>query len=405
MSPTLEIEGTEATAAEPAGLWGRAFRPFFLGGAAFAALTVPVWTGVWLGALPAPGWLPSFWWHGHEMVFGFVAAAIAGFLLTAAPVWSGGPALCGAPLAALFVLWLAGRLAFAAAGAMPAGLLAAVDLAFLPAVGVAAWRTLAGSGQRRNQALLAVLAVLTVANAVVHAEALGLAAGVAGRALRFAVDAVVVLLVVIGGRITPAFTRNAFRRRGVAWEVRRWPAVEVLVLGGAVALLLAGLVAPGSRGTFALAGVAGLAMLVRLAGWRTWRTLDDPLLWSLHLGAAWVAAGWLLRAAGGLGGAVPPAASLHALTAGAMGATILAVMTRVGLGHTGRPLVLPAGVVWCHVLVNAGAGARVVAPFLAADAQRAWLVASGLAWAAAFAGFAVRYAPYLWQPRPDGRPG
>jgi uncharacterized protein involved in response to NO len=384
-STVLSIQGAPASASEPSGLWGRAFRPFFLGLAIHAALVVPWWVFAWLGRLPAPAWPTPMAWHGHEMVFGFVAAAIAGFLLTASPVWSGGPALTGRPLAALVALWALGRLSFAAAGALPPAWVAAVDVAFLPGVGI--------------------VAALAVANAVVHAEALGLVAGVAGRALRFAVDLVVVLILVITGRITPAFTRNALRRRGVELAIRspRW--LGALAIGAAGALAVVTPIVGRTPATGALAVLAGLAAAVRLAGWRPARVRSDPLLWSLHAGSAWVAAGLLLVGASDLGAAVPATAGLHALTAGAMGSTILAVVTRVGLGHTGRPLELPRGVVWSYVLVHAAAVARVAVPFAPGGAARALLVASGLAWAAAFAIFAIRYAPILTRPRPDGRPG
>lgn len=390
---------------EPFGLWGRAFRPFFLAGSVFGAVVVLAWTGIWLGTLSAPRWLAPPGWHGHEMIFGFVASAIAGFLLTAAPVWSGGRAPCGAPLAALFALWVAGRLGLAAAGLVPLWLVAALDVAFLPAVAFVLWRVLAGTGQRHNQALAGVLAVLALANAAMHTEALGLASGIAGPALRLAVDAVVLLIVVITGRITPAFTRNAFRRRGVQRDVRPWPALESLAIGGGIALLIVDLAAPRSMAAGLLATLAGLAAVARMVGWQSLRTRSDPLLWSLHLGSAWVGAGWCLSGASWIGAPIPPSSALHALTAGAMGTTILAVMTRVGLGHTGRPLVLPAGVVWCHVLVNLAALVRVAAPFVAGQEQRALLIASGLAWAAALGLFAARYAPILLTPRPDGRPG
>lgn len=142
--PALQIEGTAGSQAEAFGLWGRAFRPFFLALSIYAVLAIPWWTVVWLGLLPAPSWLIPMWWHGHEMLFGFVAAAIAGFLLTASPVWTGGPALTGRLLAALVALWVLGRVAFAATGVLPAWLVAAVDLAFLPAVAIAVVRTLWG---------------------------------------------------------------------------------------------------------------------------------------------------------------------------------------------------------------------------------------------------------------------
>ena len=387
------------------GLWGRAFRPFFLGSAIYGALAVPWWTLVWLGALPAPGWLVPMWWHGHEMVFGFVAAAIAGFLLTASPVWTGGAALAGRPLAALVALWAAGRAALAAAGWLPAGVVAAVDVAFLPAVGLVLLRTLRGSGQTWNYALLGVVLALTAANGLMHAEALGLVYGVAGPGLRLAVDLVIVLILVISGRIAPAFTRNALRSRGLDHTVRAPPWLNALTIAAAGALALLTLVAGRSSATGLLAVLAGLAAALRLAGWQSGRIRSDALLWSLHAGSAWVAAGLLLAGASDLGAAIPATAGLHALTAGAMGATILAVMTRVGVGHTGRPLALPRGVVWCFALVYGAAAARVVAAFVAGEGQRALLVASALGWTAAFGLFAVRYAPILTSPRPDGRPG
>lgn len=399
------VETQLAPSMEPSGLWGRAFRPFFLGAALQAALGIPVWTALWLGALPAPRWLAPVWWHGHEMLFGFVAAAIAGFLLTASPVWTGRRALSGRPLGGLFALWVAGRLALAGATRLPLWLVAVVDAAFLPAVALVVARTLWGSGQPRNYGVVGVVLALALANAAMHASALGLVADTAPTALRFGVDAVVVLILVIGGRITPAFTANAFRRDGIAEPVRAWPWLNAVVVGAGGALALVSLAAARTPASGLCAMLAGVAGLVRLAGWQPWQTRADPLLWSLHLGTAWVAVGLVLVGLGDLGAPVPASAGLHALTAGGMGATILAVMTRVGLGHTGRPLELPRGVVWAYALVSAGALARVAASFASGGAQRVLLVAGGLAWAAAFGIFVVRYGGVLVRPRIDGRPG
>lgn len=393
-----------AAASEPHGLWGRAFRPFFLAAAVFAALVVPWWTAVWIGLVPPPAWGIPTWWHGHEMMFGFVAAAIAGFLLTASPVWTGGPALTGAPLAALAALWLAGRAAFAASGSLPAWGVAIVDAAFLPGVALAMARTLRGSGQVRNYGVLGVVGALAVANGAMHVEVLGWASDLAARALRFGVDAVVVLLLVIGGRITPAFTRNAFRRDGIGATVRSWPWLDRTAIAAAALLALVTATFGRSPVSGALAGLAGAAAAARLLGWRPWHTRHDPLLWSLHAGAAWLAVGLGLVAASDLGAGVPPSAGLHALTAGAMGVTILAVMTRVGLGHTGRPLVAPRAAVGGYALVNAGALARVAAS-LVPGAATPLLWVGAAAWAGAFALFAFRYAPILTTPRPDGAPG
>jgi uncharacterized protein involved in response to NO len=371
-----------------------------LAAAAYAALFVPLSTAVWLGAIPAPAWLTPAWWHGHEMLFGTVAAAIAGFLTTASPVWAARPALAGGPLATLFALWLAGRVAMLASGRLPAALVAAVDVAFLPVLAGVLARTLWGRAQRRNHGILAVVAALAVANAAMHASALGLAEAVwAQRALHVAVAGVIVLVAVIGGRITPAFTGNALRRDGRRADVVDGTWRRRAALAGVVAAALLTLLAPGRAGDRVVSIAAGVAVAARMSGWRTHRILGDPLLWSLHVGMAWVAAGLVLRGLLPIG-----TAGLHALTAGAMGGTILAVMTRVGLGHTGRPLLLPAGAAWLYAAVHAAALARVLAGLLP-DAGRPLLVAAAAAWTMAFGGFVALYAPILTRARVDGRPG
>ena len=386
-------------------LWARGFRPFFLGVGVYGALVVAAWLAMWRGALPAPLWLAPAWWHGHEMLFGLVAAAIAGFLLTAAPVWTGRPALRGTPLMALTGLWALGRLAMVAAGALPAALVAGIDLAFLPLVALVLVRTVWRTGQPRNYGVVALVGGLALANAAVHAQALGLAVASAAGALRFTVDVVVVLIVVIGGRITPVFTANALLRRDVAARVRSRPWLDRLAVASTALVAGVGLLAPRSAASGVLAAVAGVAVAARMLGWQTIWSWRDPLVWSLHAGMAWVALGLLLVAAGDLRQSVPPTAGLHALTAGAMGSMILAVMTRVSLGHTGRPLVLPRGALGSYVLVHAGAAARVAAALAPAPVREALLLAGGLLWAAAFGLFAVLYGPILVGPRVDGKDG
>ncbi|HEX5064707.1 MAG TPA: NnrS family protein [Myxococcota bacterium] len=393
------------TIATPSGvaLWGRGFRPFFLAASLYAAGVVPWWLGVWTGAAAPHAWLWPAAWHAHEMLFGVVAAAIAGFLLTSVPVWTNTRALSGAPLAALALVWLAGRLAMAGAGRLPAAWLAAIDLAFLPALGAVLARALLPSRQTHNLGFLVVIAALALCNAGVHAQALGLAVP-AAQALRLGVDLVVLLIVVIGGRITPAFTRNALARQGVDAPVRARAWLDRAAVAGAAGLALADLVAPRSQVSGVLALAAALAGAGRMAGWQTLRTRGDPLVWSLHAGLAWVVIGLALVAASDLGAALPPAAGLHALAAGAMGSMLLAVMTRVALGHTGRMLVLPRGAVLCYVLVHLGAGLRVAAAALPA-APRGLLVCAGVSWSLAFALYAALYARILVAPRVDGRPG
>ena len=386
-------------------LWGRAFRPFFLFGSAYGALAIGVWTAMWAGFLPFPTGYPPTWWHAHEMLFGFVAAAVAGFLLTAAPVWTGREALAGRPLAALATLWVLGRIAMGMAGVIPAPLVAAIDGAFLPVVALVLARTVIGTGQYRNYGVVALVAVLAVVDAAVHAHFAGLVSGAASRAFRFTVDVVVVLVVVIGGRITPAFTATWLMRTGVDAQVRSWRWLDRVAVAGAVLVALADLVAPRTGVSGAVAAAAGLAVAARMAGWQTVRTWRDPLVWSLHAGMAWVVIGFALVAAGDLGGDVPATAGLHALTAGSMGAMIMAVVTRVSLGHTGRLLVLPRFAAASYVLVHVGALLRVAAAVMGGRAAASVLLTAGVVWASAFAWFAFVYAPILVSPRPDGKPG
>lgn len=392
--------------AQVKGLWGRGFRPFFLGMSFYTVVVIPWWSASWLFGLPAPGWPGPIGWHGHEMLFGFVAAGIAGFLLTASPTWAGRPALCGGPLAALFGLWVAGRIALALAGFLPVWLVAAVDFAFLPALAFIIGWTLRGSGQYRNYGVVVLVSGLALANALVHADVLGLAPGGSGRALRLAVDGIVVLILLISGRITPAFTRNAFRREGLEFEVRSPMPLHILAITAAAALAIVGCVMPRSGVTGILAALAGVAAAARMVGWQSWHTRSDPLLWSLHAGVAWLVVGLLLVAAGDLGALIPAAAGLHALTAGAMGSMLIAVMTRVALGHTGRPLLLPSGVVWAYWLVHFAALSRVVAALVVDPGpNRALIGLSSLAWAGGFGLFVLRYGPMLVRPRVDGQPG
>jgi uncharacterized protein involved in response to NO len=387
------------------GAFSLGFRPFFLAvGVEGVGLTL-AWLAMLYGWLPAPAWLDPFLWHGHEMLFGLVVAAIAGFLLTAVPNWTGTPALAGGRLAALVALWALGRAAMAAAGALPAAAVAVADLAFPAALLVTVARPIVRARQTRQAGVIAVLAMLTVANGAVHLDALGVAPGVGRPALRLAIVFVALLILVIGGRITPSFTQNAIVRAGAAPTVRVRPTLDRLSIAAALALALAEVLAPRSLATGASAAAAALVTLARMAGWQTRFALGDPLVASLHAGFAWVGAGFAAIALADLGAPVPPTVALHALTAGAMGAMIVAVMTRVALGHTGRPLVAPRSARIAYVLVSAGALARVLGPLLAPGAQRAAWTAAGLLWAGAFAAFLAGYAPILLKPRADVRQG
>jgi uncharacterized protein involved in response to NO len=354
------------------------------------------------GSIRAPAWLAPSAWHAHEMIFGWVAAAVAGFLLTAVPVWTATGPVRGRALFGLAALWVAGRVAMLAAGVLPPIAVAVIDVSFLPALAACLVRPLATAGQRRNWGFVPILLALCAANAAMHAEALGIARPHALVALRFAVALIVLLIVVVGGRVTPAFTRNAFVRRGIEVAIRTssWSARASIAL---VALLPAvELSVPRTSWSGAAELAAALAVGARMLGWQTLRTGRDPLLWSLHAGYAWVAIGLGLLGVADLSGAIPASAGLHALTAGAMGSMILAVMTRVALGHTGRPLFAPRGIALAYGMVHLGAFARVGSAFSPSTGTPA-LAAAAMLWAAGFGLFLALYTAILLGPRVDAK--
>jgi uncharacterized protein involved in response to NO len=334
------------------------------------------------------------------MIFGYTAAVVAGFLLTAVRQWTGRETASGGLLAALVLLWLAGRATPYLQQALPAWAIAALDLAFLPALALTLATPLARSGARRNLLFVPVLLALALANALVHAGQLGGALSTARSGLYLGVDIVVLMIAIIGGRIVPYFTERALpeatpRRR--AW-------LEPIAIVSVVALALARLLSAPAALLGGVAAVAALAHALRLAGWHARGIWSVPLLWVLHLGYAWMVLGFGLTALAALDRA-PPFLALHALTSGAIGVMTLGMMARVSLGHTGRAL-KPAGMtVVAFALVNLSAALRVFAP-LAFPVRTADLVAaSALLWVLAFALAFAAYAGILVRPRADGRPG
>jgi len=373
------------------------FRIFFLSAGALAVLVVPAWLALLMHPLAAPLAFAPLHWHQHEMLFGFLHAAIAGFLLTAVSNWTGTGRLHGGPLLALWLVWLAGRGLMAAGAAAPAWLAHGVDLAFLPLVMLDAGRRIWRAREARQLVILAVLAALWLMELGFHLQP-------AGPYARGALLAAMLLMLVIGGRITPAFSGNWLRMRGGdpgRIEVR--PGLERVTLASVAAVLLTQLVPAPAVLAAAAALLAAAASLARLVLWRGWLTRAEPLLWILHLALAWIPLALALLAAAELGHA-PATAWVHAAGAGAMGALILGVMARVALGHTGRPLTLPSGMTAAFVMILAAGVARVLTT-LGLLPWRAGLGLAAVLWVAAFLLFLWRYAPVLASPRADGKPG
>lgn len=372
------------------------FRPFFLLAGLFAAVAVPLWLAVSLAGLALPTTLAPAAWHGHEMVFGFTVAVVAGFLLTAVRTWTGQPMPSGAPLGGLALLWLAGRVAMLLSGTIPPLVAAGVDLAFVPALGVAIGRPLVRTKNWRNALLLVPLAGLFGANLFFHFGP----EGSASRALRVAIDAVVVIVVVIGGRVIPSFTENALR----VVAVRR-PWLDRAALGATAAVLVLDAIPDAGAAAGGAAILGGVLNGARLAGWRSPQTRRHPILWVLHLGYAWLALGLVLT---GVAAFVPtwlPSAPLHALTVGGIGTMVLGMMSRVALGHTGRMLEVSRVTVLGYVLLGLSAAVRALGPLVLPSEYRAEILVSGALFAAAFSLFVVAYLPILTAPRVDGKPG
>ncbi len=249
-----------------------------------------------------------------------------------------------------------------------------------------------------------VLLALTGCNVGFHLEAAGLIAhGSAG--LRAALGLVALLVVVIGGRIVPLFTANALRRAGVDAAVRRRPLFDALAVPAVLGVLVCDALAPRTTTSGTAAAFAALVLVLRMSGWQTRRTTGDPLVWSLHLGYAWLPLSLALFAFSDLTRAIPWTSAIHALTTGAFGTMILAVMTRVSLGHTGRALRAPTAATAAYLLVSGAAVVRTFGVLAWPEHSPAlWIGAGGL-WGAAFALFTVSYFGVLTRPRVEGRPG
>jgi uncharacterized protein involved in response to NO len=371
----------------------QAFRPFFLAAGIWSSAALALWIIMLMTGAELPSRFDPRAWHIHEMLFGFVMAAVAGFLLTAIPNWTKRLPVSGLPLAALAGLWLLGRFACLISALTPASLAIAADLSFPFVLVAAAAREIIAGRNWRNLPMIVPVAVLCAANLLMHLEAVGMAVS-AGFGWRLGLAATIVLISVVAGRIVPSFTRNWLAKRQSA----RLPASHDSIDRGAIGLLHAGLIgwaiAPEFR-PFGLILVFGAAAnLWRLLRWRGAATFAEPLLFILHIGYAWMVLGSALLGLAALGWGVPQSAAIHALTAGAIGVMILAVMTRATRGHAGRPLAADRATIAIYTLINLAAITRVVAAF-GGTWTMTLLVASASLWIAAFGVFALSYGPML----------
>ncbi len=377
------------------------FRPFFLLAAIFAAAAVPAWLLMYEGLLEPAPYLPPTIWHGHEMIFGFAVAVIAGFLLTAATNWTGRRTATGLGLGALAALWIAGRLGLLIPQT-PAWLAVLLDVAFLPTLAIVLAVPLLATGNRRNVVFPVLLLTLGCLNLSIHLGAAGAVDWDPSRAVRVAIDLILLMIAVLGGRVIPSFTKNALPHAKVA----PCPKASILALASIAALAIAEIASGNPLVTGAVALAAGLINILRMRGWGTFATLRHPILWILHVGYGWLAVGLILRGVAELTDLIPLDAGTHAVTLGAVGSMIVGMMSRVALGHTGRSIVPAPMTVAAYWLVNLAALLRVLFSLVSDDTLRAAsLIGSGVLWSLAFLLFALVYLPILSRPRADGRPG
>jgi uncharacterized protein involved in response to NO len=371
------------------------FRPFFLFGSLYAGLAILVWLPLFYGELEISTVFSPRDWHIHEMLYGYLTAVITGFLLTAVPNWTGRLPIQGRPLLVLVLAWVAGRIAVTTSawiGWFPAAL---IDLFFLALVAAAIAREIAKGRNWRNLKVLIIVAVLLVGNLIFHVESH--VDGVADYGVRIGIGASIMLIMLIGGRIVPSFTRNWLVRENPGRLPASFGIFDIITLICAGAALVAWIVAP----DWAIAGAAliasGILQAVRLARWAGDRTWRDPLVLILHVAYAFVPLGFILVGASSLG-LVPASAGIHAWTGGAIGVMTLAVMSRASLGHTGRPLAATRSTQTIYALAVLAALARICA---ALEPQWSTLLlhVAGIAWAAAFLGFAAAYWKVLTGPR------
>ena len=366
------------------------FRPFFFAAGFWAALGMLLWLPQYLGQLTLPTYFSALDWHIHEMLYGYVAASIAGFLLTAIPNWTGRLPVNGWPLAGLAFLWLAGRIAILLSVKIGGTIAAAVDVSFLATLAAVAGREIIAGKNWRNLRVLIVLSVLIVGNVIFHLEVLF--TGAANYGIRISIAAAIGLIMLVGGRIVPSFTNNWLTHNNPGRLPLPFSRFDMVAITASALALLMWIAAPGHAITGALMLGGGILQAVRIARWAGYRTVADRLVLVLHLGYLFVPIGFLLLGTAAFIPQVPASAGVHAWTAGTIGLMTLAVMTRATLGHTGQPL--QAGwvtqAIYASVLV--AAVFRIIAAF---NGSSELLEFAGAAWFAGFAGFVLFYGPLL----------
>jgi uncharacterized protein involved in response to NO len=376
-------------------LFSYGFRPFFLGAGLWASVGILLWLPQYMGYCTLPTHFGPLEWHVHEMLFGFAAATIAGFLLTAIPNWTGRLPVNGMSLAALAALWLAGRCAILISTWIGGAVAAAIDSSFLFILALVAAREIVAGKNWRNLRVLILLTLLIASNVTFHVEVL--MTGAANFGIRLAIAAVILLIALIGGRIVPSFTGNWIARENPGRRPAPFGRYDMATMLASALALLEWIVSPAHAVTGALLLACGILQCVRLARWAGDRTTGERLVLVLHVAYLFLPLGFLLVGASVFFPSLPASAGIHAWTAGAVGLMTLAVMTRASLGHTGNALHAGTATEAVYAAVFLSAILRIVAALIGSQPL---LDGSGLLWIAGFGLFVVTYGPMLLKPKP-----
>lgn len=399
----LKIDDTNVELAIPP-ILRLAFRPLFLGGALFSVIAMAWWSHFWFSP---SNWQPHggpIWWHGHEMLFGFGAAIVVGFLLTAVQTWTGVPSIKGRSLAIVALAWLLGRIVLAFSGSLPVELVVGIDMLYLLFAAAAMAYPVFKVKQWRNVVFVPMLLVMALLNGASHWSVVTNQPALAMQALHGVIMLFTLIIALVGGRVIPFFTANRTKTE----KAPPIMALEVLSFATIVLLVIAAFLGFNNVPSIVLIPLSALAALVngwRFSRWGIQHTKGIPLLWSLHLAYAFIPLGMFLLVLQGLGFINNYSAVMHCFTAGAIGGMILAMVSRVTLGHTGRPLNPPKMIVPAYICVLVGALCRVFIPACLPEYSNLGIGIAGVLWVLAFGIYCFYYGPMLLTTRADGRPG
>ncbi len=379
------------------------FRPFFLVAGIFAIVAMVVWTASYSFSIEFnfSGVAPSVW-HAHEMIFGYVMAVVAGFLLTAIKNWTGEEVLRGKPLALLLMLWLVARVLPLSGLMIPIEIIAVVDVAFLFFLSIVCLLPVLKVKQYKQVGIISKLLLLMICNIFFYLGVMGVLAEGIQWGLYSAIYMIIALVLVMLRRVMPMFIKN-----GIDGEVelknRAW--VDNASLVFLVCLWVVDVFTNFSQVTAMLAVVLTVLHAIRLAGWYTNKVWSKPLVWILVIAYAFIIMGFALTAAK-VYFSIAPFLSIHAFTVGGIGLITIGMMSRVSLGHTGRSVFDPPAVVlWSLMAMTLGAVVRVIFPLFNMDLYIYWVGLSQALWIISFVIFIFVYAPMFLSARVDGRDG